>query len=328
MATKRASADDELARLRAAVAEPHAPEATKAITVALSSKHARVVAAAAQLIKARRLEGFAPALEAAYRRFLEEPVKRDAGCQAKLAILEALDFTEEPGAELFLSAASLVQLEPAWGQAVDTAAGCRARAVLALSRLGHGDLVLVAGPLLADAEVPVRLAAADALAHSGVRAAAGLLLHKLAVGDEDPLVSLACMSGVLTLAPEVALARFVPLLDGRDTGRRELAAMCLGQSSRADAGHALLTALEACALSKDRAVLLQALGVHRSDAALEALLEVIASGNPIDALGALRALAPRRFEPGVRGRVATVVSRRGEPELERELDATFEREQS
>ena len=324
VAAKRAKVDDELARLRAASADPYSASVADVITSALSSKHARVVSAAAQLIKSRRLEDFTKALQAAYGRFLDDPVKSDPGCQAKLAVLEALDFTESMDDEPFVAATSLVQPEPAWGPPVDTAAPCRARAVLALSRIGHTDLVLIAGTLLADPEVPVRTAAADALTNSGVRHAAGVLLHKLAIGDEDPLVLLACMSGVLALAPEVALARFVPQLRGRDGQPRELAALCLGQSTRADACQALLAALEECVLSKERVVLLRALGLHRSDAALDALLRVIDGTNEVDAKAAIRALAPRRFEQGLRARVEQVIA--GRAELERECAAAFKDE--
>ena len=324
MAVKRSSVDDELARVRAAAADPRTPSATEDITRGLSSKHARVVKAAAQLVKSRRLEGFTKALQAAYGRLLEDAVKRDPGCQAKLAVLEALDFTESMDEEPFVAATSLVQLEPAWGKPVDSAGPCRGRAILALARIGHADTVLLAGALLADTEVSARAAAADALANSGVRHGAGVLLLKLAVGDEDPLVLLGCMSGVLSLAPEVALARFGPVLHGPDEQQRELVAVSFGQSTRADACRALITALDACVLSKERAVLLRALGLHRSDAALEALLGIIDRGNDVDAKAAIRALAPRRFDPGLRARVERVVS--GQAGLERECAEAFKDE--
>lgn len=306
--------EDELARLKGT------PEPA-AVAAALASKHARVVAAAAAIVKARTHEGHTAALQAAYARFLEDPVKRDPGCRAKLAVLEALDFTESMDEVPFVAATALVQLEPAWGPPVDTAAPCRARAVLALARMGHPDAVLLAGTLLADAEVPVRIAAADALANCGVRQAAGVLLHKLQVGDEDPLVLLACMSGVLTLAPEVALARFVPWLRGGDADRRELAAVCLGQSTLPGTARALLDALGECVLSRDRAVLLRALGLHRSDAALDALVAVLEGDNDTDAGAAVRALAARRFEASVRARVAEAV--RGRAALERAFAEAF-----
>lgn len=314
VAAKRASIDDELARLGAA------PD-SKALQAALSSKHARVVAAAAGFIKSHTLEGHTGALQEAYARFLSDPVKRDPGCRAKLAVLEALDFTEVMDEVPFVAAASLVQLEAAWGPPVDTAAPCRARAVLALSRQGHADVVLIAGTLLADPEGNVRSAAAEALAHSGIRHAAGVLLHRLAVGDEDPMVLLSCMTGVLALAPEVALARLVPLLTGDDAQQRELAALCLGQSTRPDAAQALIRAVGACVLSQDRSVLLRALGLHRSDLALDALVGIIVGGSEADAEAAVRGLAARRFEPGLRARVQQAVG--GRPQLAREFADGF-----
>ena len=158
----------------------------------------------------------------------------------------------------------------------------------------------------------MRVAAADALGGCGVHHAAGVLLLKLEVGDEDPLVRLACMSGVLTLAPELALARFTPLLASHDDEVRELAALCFGQSNRADAGAALIAAVKACVLEREREELLRGLGLHRADASLEALLEIIARPGLDGAKAAIRALTPRRFEPGVRARVEKAVAGRVE----------------
>ena len=313
-AKKKSSADDELAQLQGN------PDAA-AIARALESRHARVVAAAAAQIKARALEGHGKALQAAYARFAEDGLKRDPGCKAKLAVLEALDFTESVDAAPFLAAASLRQLEPAWGPPVDTATGCRSRAALALARMGHEDAVLIAGTLLADPEHVVRATAADALGHSGVRAAAGALLHKLGVGDDEPAVLLACLSGLLALAPEFALARLIRQLEQGGGEEKELAALALGQSARIEAAQALLRAAEACVLSAERAVLWRALGLHRSELALRSLLEVIGSGNAADARAALRALAPRRFEKSVQEQVGQAVAAR--PELASELREAF-----
>ncbi|MBS2025614.1 MAG: HEAT repeat domain-containing protein [Deltaproteobacteria bacterium] len=313
-AKKKPGADEELAQLKAN------PDA-RAIATALASAHSRVVAAAAELIKARQLSEYTAALQSAYARFLVDPVKRDPGCRAKLAILEALDFTESMSEDPFLSATSLQQLEAAWGPPVDTAAGCRGRAILALARIGHQDAVPLAGLLLADDLHLVRVAAADALGHSGVRAAAGVLLHKLETGDEEPEVVLACMSGALALVPELMLGRLAAqLADGSDEGK-EVAALALGQSNRPDALRVLVDAAEATVMSSDRAVILRAMGLHRSDAALEALLKFIAGDNLADARAAVRALATRRFEAGVRQRVQHEL--RGRPELERELAESF-----
>ena len=148
-----------------------------------------------------------------------------------------------------------------------------------------------------------RLAAAEALAHYGVRHGAGVLLLALAEPDEDPLVTLASMSALLSLAPEVGLPRLTAMLRGEDAEQRELAALALGQSNRADALDVLVAALTAAGTSRNREPLFKALGIHRSDGAITTLLEALGSENQTDAQTALEALATRRFEPGVRGKV-------------------------
>lgn len=61
-----------------------------------------------------------------------------------------------------MTAVRVVQMEPAWGPPVDTAVGVRARGAVGLARIGHRDVPLVMGELLADKQSPVRQAAADA----------------------------------------------------------------------------------------------------------------------------------------------------------------------
>jgi hypothetical protein len=316
-ARKKQTADEELAGLKAN------PDAA-GVALALRSAHARVVAAAAEQVKSRALDGHTQALQQAYERFLADPIKRDPGCRAKLAVLEALDYTESMDEVPFVAATSLTQLEPAWGPPIDTATGCRARGVLALARIGHDDAVPLAGVLLADPEHVVRAAAADALAHTGLRAAAGVLFHKLGVGDEEPAVLLACMSGVLALAPELAMKRFVEQLKSDDAQLKELAALALGQSTRVEAAQALIDAAGECVLSSERSVLLRALGLHRSDRALEALIQVLEGDNETDARAVLQALAARRFEANVRERVKQAV--RGRAALDQDFAEAFKEE--
>ncbi|HVT07523.1 MAG TPA: HEAT repeat domain-containing protein [Polyangia bacterium] len=246
------------------------------------------------------MEGFDDDLSAAFRRLLTDPVKNDPGCLGKLAALEALDFGGYPEAAIFLEATRIFQPEPAWGPPVDTAGGLRARGVLALARLGHPDLSLVAGALLADPLSPVRQAAAEALAMNGDRAVAGALALRWALGDEDPLVMLACMTGLLALAPDHALPRLRDILHGPDDGARELAALALGQSTRPEALDMLLAHLEAAPRARERAPTLRALGLQRNDRALAVLLEIVRTGTVQDAEAAVAGLAARRFDAGVR----------------------------
>ena len=261
------------------------------------------------------LEGFDDDLNAAFLRLRADPVKNDPGCLGKLAVLEALDFGSHDDAAVFLEATRTFQPEPAWGPPVDTASGVRARGVLALARLAHPDLSLVAGALLADPQSPVRQAAAEAIAANGDRALAGALALRWTLGDDDPMVTLACMTALLALAPDHALPRLRDALNGADDGARELAALALGPSTRPEALDTLLAHLEAAPRASERAPTLRALGLQRNDRALGVLLNVVETGTIQDAEAAVAGLAARRFDAGVRER--TRAAARANPAAER-----------
>jgi HEAT repeat protein len=296
---RRASAEVQLAALDAAAEAPASAETGARLREALGAAVGLVVARAAKIIREHALAGFEAELVAAFRRLLVDPIKNDPGCLGKLAALEALDFGDHDDAELFIEATRYVQKEPAWGPPVDTAVGVRSRGVLALARLAHRDLSLVAGGLLADPESPVRQAAAEALAGSGDRAQAGALALRWTLRDEDPLVVLACMTGLLVLAPDYALPRLRAALHGPDDGERELAALALGPSTRPEALDLLLEHLEVAPQSRERAATLRALGLQRNDRALAALLKVVETGSVRDAEAAIAGLGTRRFDAGV-----------------------------
>src|SRR5262245_17790560 len=318
---RQPSLEAEQAALRMADENPGSPGAIEALRATLRSGRSLMAARAAQIIKEHRLDELTGELVLAFDRFLADPVKNDPSCHAKLAILEALDEIEAMSAAPFLSGARHIQKEPAWGPPVDTAAGVRARSVVALARIGYADLDLLAAELLADPEAPVRRAAADALAVRGLRTGAALALVKLRLGDDDPLVTLAAMSALLTLAPDVALTILDALLEDEET--RELAAVPPGQSRREDALELLRAALARCVRSRERLPLLRAIGLHRSDAALAIALDVIADGAPPDAEAAVAALGARRFEPGIAARVRAAATRNGQVDLSRAIARAF-----
>jgi HEAT repeat protein len=309
----------QMAALDAATTDPSSEAALSAIRTALREGPSLVAARAAKVLRAHALEGFAEDLEAAFRRFLSNPVKSDPGCAAKLAVVEALDFGGHDGAELFLLATRCVQMEPAWGPPVDTAVGVRSRGILALARVECPELSLAAGALLADAQSPVRQAAAEAIASTGDARFAGLLVLRWNLGDEDPLVVMACMGGLLALAPAYAFPRLRQGLERAD----EMAAMALGQSTRPEALDLLLEHLASTEASSARAVILRAVGLHRSERAIETLLQVIASGSPRDAAAALAGLGARRFEAGVREKARRAAGQNRDADLETALAEAF-----
>ncbi len=314
---KRDEALEELARSCA-----QGPEAARArLAAGLASADAVIVQRAAELVREHGLAGLEGELSSAFVRLLEDPVKVDPGCRAKLALLEALDYLETDEQQTFLTGARYVQFEPAWRSPVDSATGVRARSIVALARIGYEDLGLLAAELLADREPAARQAAADALAHHGARANAAVLLLKLHTGDEDANVTLAVMSALLALAPDAALPMLQERLQGDDEQARELAALALGQSRRAEALAVLVAALEASVEAEERALLLRAIGLHRSERALEVLLGVVASGDAADARAALTGLAARRFEPGLRERARAAAAENERVDLSAQLAA-------
>lgn len=325
MATKkkRCGVAEEIADLARCAASPTTAESREQLRKALVRGEALVVARAGEIVREHLIDGLSRELKDAFQRFLRDPVKTDPVCHAKLAVLEALDAQEDRDDAPFLAAARHVQLEPAWGPPVDTAIGVRARGILALARLGYTDLPLLAGELLADAAIPVRQAAADAIANFGLRGAAGPLILKLRIGDDEPLVTLSCLTALLTIAPEWGLAAARPMLLGAEATAREIGALALGQSSRDDALTLLLEALEVSGLSADRAVLFTGIGLHRSDRARSVLIEVVADGSPGDARAAIAALAAARFEPGLEARVRDAARRNGRADLTDALGLAF-----
>ncbi|MFO0888411.1 MAG: hypothetical protein U0790_04600 [Isosphaeraceae bacterium] len=172
---KRSSLDDKLAAIRGLRSREPGPALTAELQKALADRSNFVVAAAAAVAGDRGIVELAGDLESGFTRYLEDPVKTDKLCRAKLAIVHALDKLEHRRSDVFLQAARHVQLEPVYGGSEDTAAPLRAAALRALARLDEPGVRLVLADALIDREKDVRVAAAERLAYEGSEAAALLL---------------------------------------------------------------------------------------------------------------------------------------------------------
>lgn len=226
--------EKDLEALRPALTDPDTPASHAILRTALKKSISFVAAKAAFVIRDHSLGGFEDELKAAFERFMKDPVKTDPGCRAKLAALEALDHLDSLDSTPFLTAIRTTQREPAWGGPTDTAGGLRARGALGLARQGHVDFMLLMADLLADPEAQVREAAAIAIAHHGAPPGAGLLQLKARVGDPEPAVILACLSGLISLVPGWGVAKAAVHLRGQDGDLHEVAALAL------DPGHSIL----------------------------------------------------------------------------------------
>jgi HEAT repeat protein len=320
---RKSPLEREIEALRAGTAQPDSTEVLPALRTALASRHAMVIRIAAGIVAEHVIDGLRVDLEQAFTRLLAGTAKDDPICQAKNAVIEALDRIECPDPAPFLAATRCVQMEPGFGEPTDTAGNVRARGLLGLARLHYDDLVLVAADLLTDKDAAVRRAAAEAIEANGQPAGGGALLLKLRMPrEDDPMVTLACLAGLVTLAPDFALPIARRFLDGTSE-EREIATVVLGQSGRGDALDLLVEFLKDSPMPAWRALALRGLGYHRSERALNVLLETVSGGAPADAEAAIKALAARLFERGLRERTEEAARANSRADLRPIIDRAF-----
>jgi HEAT repeat protein len=322
MAT-RLSLDDKLAALRGFRGRTLGEEERAGLKKSLVDRSNLVVAAAAELAGENTLLELAPDLEAAFARFLVNPVKDDKLCRAKIAIVQALDKMEHLRADVFEKAAVHVQHEPVWGGTEDTAAPLRAAAIIALARIeGSGAL-----PRLVDAMVDpskdVRIAAAQALGYVGTEAAGLVLRLKARIGDAEPDVLSECLSGLLTVNPRENLAIVAEFLTPDNAARCEAAALALGKSRLPDALERLKECWPRCFSAPLRQRVLLAIAMMRLPAAIDYLIGLVASDSESDATAALAALKIHNYDPRLRERLEPIVRKTGSRALRAAFDRDF-----
>jgi HEAT repeat protein len=321
---KRLSVDEKLAAIRQLRDREPSPEVLAELRRAAGDRSNLVVAAAATTAADRRYSELAPAIEAAFDRFMEEPEKDDKLCRAKLAIVQALDALDREAAGVFERAARHVQMEPVWGGEVDTAAPLRAAAILALARIGHRETMTVLVDALADPEKEVRIAAAQALGQHGSEAACLVLRFKARIGDGDPEVLSECLHGLLAASPRDNLPFVASFLEptGAGVGTAEAAILALGKSRLPEAIDLLKSAWQRGALAAARDEILLALAMLRLPAATDFLLELVAVEPETTAIRALSALLIHRHDTRLRERLGEAVRKHGG----RSLLARFQRD--
>jgi hypothetical protein len=305
--------EQTLAELRVVRHDPGAGGAQAALEAALGSKHSAIVAAAAEIVADAELDGFEPALCAAFERFLDAAVKRDPGCRAKTAAVRALYRTAARANAVFLRGVRLVQLEPVWGGSQDTAIELRGMSALGLVRSGYPDAMCELADLLADAEPMARAAAAQAVAYSE-RSDVGVPLLRLKAlsGDADPRVTSACLSGLLALAPELSLPFVAEFLQRPRQDEREAALLALGESRLPQALPVLQAAAERAVVDDECGVALLAIALLRCDAGWDHLIALVSESSSTRACAALDAIATYRHDTVLRKRVLAAVSERAD----------------
>ncbi|MDG3004538.1 HEAT repeat domain-containing protein [Paludisphaera mucosa] len=313
---KRSTFDDKLAAMRRLRHQPGPePGDAAAVRKAIGDRSNFVVAAAAEVAGAWRLGEVATDLEAAFDRFLVDPVKDDKLCRGKLAVVQALEKLEHPRHEVFEKAARHVQMEPAFGPPfqVDTAPPLRAAGLIGLTRVDAPGLTATLVDALLDPERDVRSAAASCLGAIGSDAAALALRLKCRLGDKEPDVLSEALRAFLTIAPDAHMAFVREFLDARDEARCEAAALAMGHARLPQALGPLLERFHSAASPSVRETILLAVAMLRASAAIDALLDLAADESESTARAALNALKIHKHDPRLVERIAGAVSRSGNP---------------
>ena len=319
----RESLDDKLAAIRELRGQTLLPEQIAQLRKRIGDKSNLVVAAAAAIAGENTLAELAKDLEAAFDRFLVNPLKDDKLCRAKIAVVDALDRMEHQIPDVFLKAARHVQFEPVWGGSEDSAPPLRAAAVIALARAEGTHSLPVLVDALADPAKDVRIAAAVALGAVGSESAGLLLRFKVRIGDKDPDVFSECLLGLLTVDPKENLPIVSGFLDPGNAASCEAAALALGKSRLAEALDPLKECLERSHSREMRQHILLAVAILRRPAAIDYLIELVSTEPEPNAVEALSALGIYKDDPRLRARVEGIAKGRGSRPIQSAFDREF-----
>ena len=318
------SLESKLARLTELRDTADTAELCSELAKHLTGKSSHVVARAASVIEARRIEALAAAVEGQFERFMVDPVKLDKGCIAKTAIVACLASLEQGSAEFFLKGLRHIQLEPSYGGPVDAAVELRSQSAFGLTSTGYPDTVLELTTALADEAYPVRQAAVRALASLGGIEVEPVLRLKALHGDPEPQVLSETLEAWLVLSPERSLCFVERYLDASDEAVAEAAVLALGASRCVGAFELLTSRLDRSFTrsSSTRTVLL-AIAMLRREGAIAFLLDLVTEGPRRRAADALRALAIHRYDEALAVRVASAVAARTEDDLSELYEEEF-----
>ena len=281
----------------------------------LKNRYNLVVANAAKCAAHFRAAELVPDLVAAFHRLMQNPAKLDKTCAATTEIANALYELDYVESEIYLLGIHHVQMEGSFGPPIDAAAKLRAISALGLARTNYPAALDEIVSVLVDEWPDARIGAIRALAVNGGRAGALLLRLKILTGDREPDVLAECFSGLLTAVPERSLRLIALFMDSEEIAIAEAALLALGASRLPEAFDLLKAKWERTAGGPLRKAVLLAIGMIRSDAAVEFLLALLAECTPATAKDVLAGLALFRDNEKIRSRVQRVVAHRNEKSL-------------
>jgi HEAT repeat protein len=294
----------------------------------LSHKSNYVVAKAVALVQERRAAALAPELIAAFAYFMADPIARDPGCSAKLAIVSALSAFAEPAWEVYLAGVCHVQKEPAWGGPIDTAATLRGNCGRALMGLGHHDAFRWHAVLMADSEPMTRALAVETLGSVYDERAEILLRAKIArepdTREPERGIEMDAFEALMRIAPEASFDFVAGHLRDDDLERVRGAALALAGTHSPEAFAALRERWIAAARRETREALALPIALVRSDEAFAFLLDALVEARMPLAGALMEALGLFRESPSRSAAVQRILDKRGDPALRQCLRQYFD----
>jgi HEAT repeat protein len=226
---KKDAVEEKVAAIEALRSDP--ANAQESLHKALKDRNNFVCSKAAALAGDLLLRDLIPDLLTAFARFLKDPVKTDPKCWAKNAIVKALKDLGHDDAAVYLSGMSHVQLEPVWGDYVDTADTLRGACALALvdCSLPRETILIHLAEVLADPAMRTRIDAARAIAQLPGSDSVLMLRVKALAGDQEPAVIGQCLLSLLGIDPRSSIPFVARFLTSPNEDWRFEAAAALGE---------------------------------------------------------------------------------------------------
>lgn len=304
----------------------------------LEHRSNHVVGRAARLGGEWKAEALIPALTVAFDFFMKDPVKRDPGCAAKRAIVEALVALEHREPEVFLRGIAYVQPEPVYGGSEDTAAVLRGVCGEGLLECRYTDKYLTVASLVMDRDPRTRRVAVESLGRTETPEAE-LLLRLVVLADrqgegaglgrllrpdeEDADIIAVALQGLMAIAPDRSLEFVAGFLRSEKATVAEGAALAIGEARLPDS-FSILRRAYASPGGPDLLMFLLPMALTRDEAAIEFLLGVVEEEATPYAAAAVEALAIYRGDPSWRTRIAEVVARRDGRQVTQAFRTAFE----
>lgn len=309
---ERKNLDSKLDELDKLSSQATPEELAKTLDTALADRNNRLVAKAATIVAEKLLYDMMEALVSAYRRFLKDPLKTDKTCVAKRALVRALYELDYNDPAFYIEGMAYRQLEPVWGDHVDSAVELRCSCALGLVASGHARAALALLVLLNDAEPQARIGAVRAIALLEPYQAEIILRAKVLQGDAEPEIIAECFSALLAAEPFESIDFVAAYLDDDAIEMQEAAALALGESRHDEAFERLRLHWEQGVLTSDRRrMVLRAIALQHHQQAFDFLLARIEQDSERPAIDAIEVLAIYRHNDKLRAQVAQRVQQRG-----------------